>query len=77
VKEKPDRTHYIPMMDCPGCGEKDTPLSFKGPFVKKGSPEIWVSFCPKCERVPLDESEIKGYVSEEELQRMGWSKVDD
>ena len=76
MKEKPDIGHYIPIMDFSACGEKDMPLSFKGPFVKNDFPEIGVSICPKCDRVPLDESEIKDYASEEELQSMGWSKVE-
>lgn len=64
----------IPIIDCPGCGEKDIPLSTKGPFKKKGYPDIYVSFCPNCDRVPIDESEIKRYVSIKELKEMGYTQ---
>jgi len=74
MKAKPDKQHHIPIIDCLGCGKKNMPLSTKGPFIKKGFPEIWISYCPNCERVPFDESEIKGYVSVAELEAMGWTR---
>jgi len=81
MKTQPDDEHFIPIMDCLECGEKDVPLSTVGPWVhpdrfdEEGKPiEIWISSCPKCDRVPLDESEIKGYVSMEELEEMGWKR---
>jgi len=73
MQKKLDREHPIPVMDCL-CGEKDTPLTSTGPFVKKGKPEIYIWSCPACGRVPLDDSDIKGYISIEELEARGWKK---
>ena len=88
MKSEPDKKHFIPIIDCPDCGARDTPLSTKGPFVpgkksplygkkdEEGNPiEIWISFCPCCDRVPYDESEIKGYASKAEIEEMGYREA--
>lgn len=76
MKKKPDEEHFIPIIDCPHCKAKRQPLSTLGPWMK-GSIEVFVSFCPACNKVPADESCIKGYVSIKELAKMGWKKLDE
>lgn len=74
----PDDEHYVPIWDCPGCGEKDTPLTSSGPWVKTlpdgTEDEIYIWSCPECGLVALDESQIKGYASLAELEAMGWQQ---
>jgi len=74
MQKTQDKKHPVPVIDCPSCGKKNSPLTTVGPFIKKGKPDIYVSGCSNCDRVPLGESEIKGYISIEELEAMGWSK---
>jgi len=76
LKKKPTKKYHIPIIDCP-CGEKNVPLTYKGPFVNPSKPgvKIWVYYCPFCERVPEEEDEIKGYASIEELRSWGWEIV--
>ena len=37
--------------------------------------QIYISYCPYCDRVPYDESEIKGYASCEDLEKWGWRSI--
>lgn len=86
MRKEKSKKHFIPIIDCLGCGHKDVPLSTIGPFIPRDDKlqeiqeagralEIWISYCPVCDRVPLDESEIKGYVSLRELKQMGWREA--
>lgn len=72
-----DEEHWIPIIDCP-CGQKNTPVSMYGPLVKTimgDEVEIVIWACPICDRVPEDDSEIKGYVSEADLLDAGYERV--
>ena len=79
MRKEPDDEHYVPAWDCPRCGEKDTPLTSSGPWVKRNEDgsvdEIYVWSCPNCDLAALDESQIKGYASLAELEAMGWRQV--
>lgn len=80
MKKQPDKKHNIPIWDCPHCGEKDCPISTKGPWTNPLLPkgrEIYISYCSNCEMVPYDESQIKGYISIKELEAMGFTKTEE
>ena len=73
MRKKYSKDYFIPVMDC-SCGKKDVILSTKGPWCKEGLEDVNISFCPYCDRVPYDESEIKGYISIKELEAMGYTQ---
>ena len=41
MKQEPDETYFIPVIDC-FCGAEDTPLTHKGTFSQEGYPDIEV-----------------------------------
>lgn len=71
MRKQPDQEHFIPIWDCPKCKE-ELPLSSQGPFRKEGYPDIYVWYCPGCDLVPMDDMDIKGYMSFEDLKTRGW-----
>ena len=71
MKAKPDKEHFIPLVICGKCGE-ETPLSYQCTMRKKGYPDIPIWSTPCCDIIPLDESEIKGYLSIQDLKDMGY-----
>ena len=72
MKDKPDKKHYIPMVICSGCGE-ETPLTYVSSWSKdKVTIHIWATPC--CDLVPLEEKDIKGYISVADLEAMGYKK---
>ena len=74
MQPQPDDTYFVPIIDCP-CGQRG-PASTAGPYCKDGCEDIYISYCPACERAVLDEDEIVGYVSIEELKAMGWDEAE-
>lgn len=78
--KRESKTHYIPVWDCPHCGSKDTILSSSPTFVHPITGEeiaFWYCSNPKCEIVPEFKKEIKGYLSIEDIEAMGWVKADE
>lgn len=75
MRKKPTKESYVPVIHC-DCGYKG-PLSCVGPFVHKSKKidPIYIWFCPNCDRVPVDDDEIKGYMSIKEMKNQGWKKV--
>lgn len=62
----------VPIVDCPNCGAKDTPLSFKAQMVK-GEKVIEIWECPECGTVPNfgSDLEVKRWVDIQELKEAG------
>ena len=73
MRKKQSKVYFIPYVKCGECGD-DTPLSCVCTMKKKGCKDIhiWSTSC--CDIVPLEESDIIGYLSLEDLQKMGYAE---
>jgi len=66
----------VPVIDCPECGAKDSPMSYEGTYTKKGHPDIVLWTCSACGKVAniTHDIIIKRWITAEELEAMGYSK---
>ena len=70
MRPEPDETCSIPILRC--ICDYYGPVDVRGPFAKPGEAPIFIWCCPVCSRMVLDGTEIVGFASISEVERMGW-----
>ena len=74
MQDKQDEEHFIPVVICRKCGV-ETPLTHRAHLTKEGHEDIDLWSTPCCDILPIEESEIKGYVSIADLKAMGYEEI--